>query len=560
MARRPGLGVDALNSLADQPGAAAGYYGWSKNANDSSYIFGDRALGAMQAGIAEGNWSGGNRQIHKILTGLGTSSTGANQAFVKAQPNVGALFAEYFKTGKVPKGLSPARAIQAYDYALRATGVDAVKDRNPGLLGGLVKGNIGALIGTVGGFALGGPLGAKIGGSLGGFAQGVHSDGLLGGLKGGLTGYGIGSGGAWLGGKVTPGFTGALSSGAQAAAPIVNGAGNFIPGPAYGGSGAAKSFALGAKAGIPFAGTSGASTIGSGLAGTTGSTGGVLGSFLGGGKVSGALGSLISGTGKFLTNGGSDLLGLGLNYWGSQKALDYQKDAARGAFEAAEFRPYSIDGPGGSVYYDGNTIHGALSPENLGIVGQQLGSANEYYDRWRNFDRPAFSADAYDRLYQTQLPEETAYFTNELEKIYNTGNWGSTTGDRSAYGMYQALNNADIARRESAFNQGVAEEGRLFDAYMNSVQGYQNTAEIPIRYIDASLSGGNYRSANNANAYNPTLDYAQQRSDSTAAFWNGLGELGGKVGSKLMERSRSAQEAYKNRYYPGGFSEWAGLS
>lgn len=199
--RIPSLGVDALYAVRGQPGAASNYYKFSTDPNSPYNIFGDRYLGKLQADWAKGITSGGNKQIHKILTGLGTSKTGSKQAFVKADPTLGAKFARYFKTGDAAAaGITPARAKQAYDYALRATGRDAVMDRQGSFFGNLVKGNLGAIAGTALGVAVPG-LGMALGGALGGAIQGGVSGGLKGAALGGLGGYGLGSGASWLAGK-----------------------------------------------------------------------------------------------------------------------------------------------------------------------------------------------------------------------------------------------------------------------------------------------------------------------------------------------------------------------
>lgn len=199
--RIPSLGVDALYAVRGQPGAASNYYKFSTDPNSPYNIFGNRYLGKLQADWAKGITSGGNKQIHKILTGLGTSKTGSKQAFVKADPTLGAKFARYFKTGDAAAaGITPARAKQAYDYALRATGRDAVMDRQGSFFGNLVKGNLGAIAGTALGVAVPG-LGMALGGALGGAIQGGVSGGLKGAALGGLGGYGLGSGASWLAGK-----------------------------------------------------------------------------------------------------------------------------------------------------------------------------------------------------------------------------------------------------------------------------------------------------------------------------------------------------------------------
>ena len=191
---KPSLGVSDLFEMRSQPGSAAEYYDFQTDPNSPNYIFGNAYLGKLQGDWAKGIKTGGNEDIYKILTGLGTSSTGADQQFVKANPGLGAQFANFFATGN-PGDLNPEHAITAYDYALREQGRDFTRKKEPGLLGSLAKGLIGPVLGSV---ALG-PLGfgltsAALGGAAGGALQGGVTGGAKGALLGGLSGYGIGSG------------------------------------------------------------------------------------------------------------------------------------------------------------------------------------------------------------------------------------------------------------------------------------------------------------------------------------------------------------------------------
>lgn len=198
-ARRAGLGVDALDAVAGMPGSVSNYYGFSGDKASPNYIFGNRYLGKLQSDWSKGIKTGGNEQLVKILSNLGTSK-GMNQAFVKADPTIGSKFATYFKTGKLPTftGVNDAkRASQAYDYALRAIGADAVGDRKSGFLGSIAKSFIGPVVGAVLLPGVGGLLGAKIsaavGGAVGGAIQGGVSDGVKGAVFGAAQGWSTGN-------------------------------------------------------------------------------------------------------------------------------------------------------------------------------------------------------------------------------------------------------------------------------------------------------------------------------------------------------------------------------
>lgn len=470
--------------MAGQPGAAAQHYGFSTDANSPYYILGDRYLGKLQSDWSKGITTGGNTQIHKILTGLGTSKTGQNQAFVKADPNLGAKFAQYFRTGDAAAaGITPARARQAYDYALRATGVDAINDRSPGFLGGLVKGNIGSIIGTVGGFALGGPMGAKIGGTLGGAAQGAYSGGFKGALTGGLSGYGIGSGGAWLGGKVAPGFSGAFpSSGwwSQPAVPVLD----------------KMNLGAGAKAANSLATGFPGSIIPS-LGGKTATAAANSGFF-------GNLGSKLSGAFDMGTlNGWTNLGKAGMaatsayNYLnpvsGQRQMNDLEaRVAALFGNPNDQYQPYNVTTPLSQVQFDGQNI-------NVNPNKKALNSFNQYMDLMKkaggaaaNVDTAGLSQDFYNQLNALQGLQEADEMRRLESVLFNRG--GVHTGTQNQIADFQSrLDAARQSRQFDAINAALAYQGDLYNQFQGLGQGVIDfNAGLFNPYAQQSITAGAY--------------------------------------------------------------------
>ena len=497
------LGVDAL--FASAPGGAADYYGFSSNPRDRNYIFGDRFLGKLREDWNNGIKTGGNEQIYKILTGLG-SGYGENQAFVKKFPSIGNVFKQYFETGKYPAnwgGTSAAkRAIQAYDYALRETGRDAVRDREPGMFGGLLKGNIGSILGTAAGFAIPG-VGPAIGGAVGGAIQGGVSNGALGALTGGLRGYGIGSGANWLAGKAGLVPTGPAPIVERSLGSLNTGANSIgqLTGGGSGGFGVSGSFASGAGRAL-------------GSIGNTGT----------GGNGVGVFNDILGRTGDFLSNNWSDIAGLGLNYIGSSRAADTYEDYLNQAIQQSEFTPYNVRGGLGGATFNGTTATSRPSTDLARRIRNQGRLTNRAFGELNRFNRNRFSQDYYQDMFNLEYPEMRSELDSLISRNYNQGNMGSSVGDRRMYTAELALENRDIMRRRDALAMGWAENTRLYENYLNHVNLNNNLRALPDSYIAMGADLGKAGVQSGTTAANLLSNAGGTLGDREAAFWSGIGD------------------------------------
>jgi len=525
------LGVDALYSMAGQPGAAAQHYGFSTDPNSPYYILGDRYLGKLQADWAKGIKTGGNEQIHKILTGLGTSKTGSKQAFVKADPNLGSKFAQYFKTGNAAAaGLTPARAKQAYDYALRATGRDAVLDRQPGMLGGLLKGNIGALAGTALGAAVPG-LGMALGGALGGAIQGGVSGGLKGAALGGLSGYGIGSGGAWLAGKAGNLATnlGASSLGSKltSAAAAKNGfLSNLWSQPAGTAKIIQRSSPLNASGysarhlsnlGAANA-ASGSNTLSKAVIDAFGDkaiTG--AGSFINSSAT--PLQQALSGFGGTAATGGSSIsnalsgavnmknlsqLGkLGAagisayNYFNpvtgnSQQNQLEAKIASLFGNGANQFRPYNVTTPMSQITFDGQNLNVSPSQGAMDQSNRYMELMEKAGEAASNVDTAGQSVEFYNQLNALKGLQEADEMRRLESVLFNQG--GVHTGTANQVADFQSrLDAARQSRQFDAINSALAYQGDLYDQFQGLGRGAIDfNAGLFNPYAQAGTQAGAY--------------------------------------------------------------------
>ena len=535
--RIPSLGVDALYGVRGQPGAASNYYKFSTDADSPYNIFGNRYLGKLQADWAKGITSGGNKQVHKILTGLGTSKTGSKQGFVKRNPNVGKLFAQYFRTGVVPRGLTPDLARHAYDYALRATGRDAVMDRKGSFFGNLVKGNLGALAGTAAGFALGGPVGAKWGGALGGGIQGATSGGLKGAALGGLTGYGIGSAGAWAGGKLAPNFAGVAMGPGQAAAPIVT---RTVPAAAAKAASAAKAGELSqALSGLGYADnvfplssaakTIGENTMASGILPTLQSIGRAAQPWLEGANT-------LAQAAKFGT--------AAYNYFNpvtGKSQMDDLTNRIAGLYgdPSEQLQPYNVTTPLSQIQFENQNVNVNPSTGAMQTFDQYMDMLQKTGRAASNVDLRGLSASFYDQLNALTAQQEAEELDRVESVLFDRQGIHTGTG-RQVADFRKRIDDARQARQFDAINAALDYQGRLYNQFNQLAGGVTdfNTGIFnPFAQVGGSLGAMDTTAAQNAarsltdiydkQAAQAYLDDRQERDYLNDALLFGADFLGG---------------------------------
>jgi hypothetical protein len=362
----------------------------------------------------------------------------------------------------------------------------------------LLKGKIGSIIGTIGGYYFGGPLGAKIGGTLGGAAQGAYSGGLKGAALGGLSGYSIGSGGAWLGGKVAPTWAGSMGGGfggpgiwSQAAAPIV-GPSNPMPGSAFGG--ATSSELSRAMSGLGFTDASTPLSSALNFGSSAGSTGGFLSNL--GNKLSGAFDM---GTLKGWTNlGKAGLAGTAaynyLNPVSGQRQMNELEARVASLFGNPEnqFQPYNVTTPLSQVQFDGENISVnpsegayATTQQFMDLLGKSGAAAG-------NVDTAGLSQDFYSQLNALKGLQEADEMRRLESVLFNRG--GVHTGTQNQLADFQSrLDAARQSRQFDAINAALAYQGDLYNQFQGLAQGANEfNAGLFNPYAQAAIQAGAY--------------------------------------------------------------------
>ena len=376
----------------------------------------------------------------------------------------------------------------------------------------------------IGATALGSVLGGPIGGAIaGGITGGLGSKSVLGGLTGALGGY---FGGGLLnkvgiptnvlnlpgGGTVSGLFSGIKALGSSAPLTSVN---NLMPA-AY------SSRALGTATGLA----------------------GNVGSFVSGGSsAANAAGTGGSGMGWFtdlLKESAPNIIGGavqgGLNYYGNQQATKAETDAANRLAASMQFKPYNVSGPAGGAAFSGNTATGVLSPEMQKQLAQMQGITSGALSDYNKFNTNNYAQNYYDTITKYKQPEDQAQTNDLLNRVYATGNWGSTVGAKDVYSYQQAKAMEDNMLRIQAQQAGASEQDRLFNRYFKAAGSQQSLATLPYQFINqgGTLGGSASNAAVQAGSY-PWMA-AQNSADASQAFWSTIGGVAGNQISSVLNK------------------------
>ena len=388
--------------------------------------------------------------------------------------------------------------------------------------------------------ALSAGFGAITGGIQGGFS---------GALLGGLSGYGAGQLGSGLKGAFAG--AGGLSTLTKAPGTFFSNVGrngltslqNIVPG--YGGS---VGSALGSAA------TSAGGFLSSAARGGTGATASL------GGSNMGWFTDLLKGVAPDLVSGA---ISGGLSYLGQTQAANTQSDAANKLAASMQFNPYNVAGPAGGAVFSGNNAAGTLSPELQAQLAQMQGITSGALSDYNKFNTGNYAQNYYDTITKYKQPEDQAQTNDLLNRVYATGNWGSTVGAKDVYSYQQAKAMEDNMLRLQAQQAGASEQDRLFNRYFKAASSQQDLATLPYQFINqgGNLGGTASNAAVQAGQY-PWLA-AQNSSDASAAFWSTLGGVAGNAASSVLNKYNS-YSSNQNRpityapspYFSGGNSTY----
>ena len=518
MATNPVNGLNAKNIDYAQPGQGAAWVG----ANTSNVI---GSLGTLWGQRTQK--AGGSQEIFNNFQNWFNHDYQARMDKGWAATTTDQALQNYFKTGST-QGIDPGYALLGFDKAVRGTGQHQ-QNKQPSFLEGLFTNVLPEIaLGAIPG------VGPALAAAYGGIKGGLDSGSFLGGLTGALGGYAGGGIGQGLGAtfSASGGLSGLLS---DPASFLGNVGANAWDGISNVGSSISNAFThpgslfASGSSPISFPGFVGSGTPGASSAGIGSSLGNML--FGGGGGSAGGSGMADSGGffSSLLGNGGlGNLLSTGINYFGQQNYIDAIKQAG----QAAKYQPYNISTPGGTVNFDGTNVTSNLSPEFQQALIQAALARNQSAQDLLKFNTGDYANNYYSQIKSLQAPQDAWQSNDFMDKVYNSGNMGSTTGahDIFGFGLQKALE--DVGLRNTALTNAGAEQTRLFNNYFASIG---NEGKIATMNTSDIGLGGNLGSQQSGAAQYPWLS-ANNAANASASFWASLGKTATNIGSSLYSK------------------------
>jgi hypothetical protein len=475
--------------------------------------------GAINYGVTANNWiprlenlwtqrtnnAGGSRSFYNKIYNWASpeqiTARGGNPNDAQWQ-----YFQDYFRTGKVDPRLKPRLGATALDLGYRenARQQQTKKGFFDSAFGKILKFGLpvaagaflpGLIPGLTAGWA-GAGAGALMGGLSGGW-----DDALL----GGLGGYGSGSLGGALGNAA--GATGGWASSFANPGDFVHNLWNGGPGAITSGSAIPNGVSSGASAGNWF---------GNALGG--GSTAGSLGT--GGGGMSNWFTDAI---GNYARNNLiGDAIGTGISYFGQRSNQNNLEDAANRLSAGMQFNPYNVNTPYGTAAFSGNNATANLSPEFQRALAEAQGQRVQLGKDAMGFNTSKFANDYYRDVKRMRAPFDAMEQNDFADKVYASGNWGSTVGAQDMFSFDNSRRLADVGMRLDARSQAGQEQQRLFNLYSNALTNELRVAGIPNAQIALGGNlGGAAANAGQAAGQYPWLA-ATSAMGASNAFWNSL--------------------------------------
>jgi hypothetical protein len=252
--------------------------------------------------------------------------------------------------------------------------------------------------------------------------------------------------------------------------------------------------------------------------------------------------------------GWADLAGAALGYYGSQKASKQQSADARAAADRGyeQSLPWSTTGMFGTAQFDPKSRQAVslLSPEMKWQYDQMMARAaltGEEIDK--------FGTDPYEMQKQMYEQQKALFAPAERQDVLGLearqeaqGRRGTRGGAGEMQGMLQALKQKDLAREVQSFDQAQNYLTNLRSRQQGDLGQAITMGALPESYLNIGRGIGTGMSGAAQAGATLINTAAQNRADTTSAFWSNLGQTVGGYGKNPYDEYFQS----KSKYFPGG--------
>jgi hypothetical protein len=219
-----------------------------------------------------------------------------------------------------------------------------------------------------------------------------------------------------------------------------------------------------------------------------------------------------------------------VSYFGSQEALDDAMKLAERLQSQAQYNPYNVSGPAGSLNTVGNNLTVGLSPEQKGLLNQNTTLGNQQFNELSKFNLNDYVSNYVDWARQIAAPYEKRAEESLNSTLLNAGMLGSEAGARR-YGEFNMNRNAaDLQRLIAGETLGANRYNQLNNMWNSSNQNMMNLMNAPLDTAKLGLLAGQARSGAATNAAQFPWLVGQEQAGATSGLWN---QLGGSLANAL---------------------------
>lgn len=229
----------------------------------------------------------------------------------------------------------------------------------------------------------------------------------------------------------------------------------------------------------------------------------------------------------------------GINYFSSQSNQDAFNQAAQQAASMSQFNPYSISGPMGGVNFDGTNATATLSPAMQKQLAEADKVAGRYLTAANKFNPSNYAQNYYETIKQMNFPQENATTNDLLNRVYATGNWGSTVGAQDISSVARQQQIADQVLRIQAQQAGAQEQDRLFTNYFNAAKTAQSIMASPYELATMGGNLGAQGAQAGANAARYPWLAANSSINASTAFWDTIAGSAGRLAENAFNKYAS---------------------
>ena len=201
-----------------------------------------------------------------------------------------------------------------------------------------------------------------------------------------------------------------------------------------------------------------------------------------------------------------------------------QKDAAKIAAAAAQFRKLGTESGVGTTGFDGDVLTQQLSPEYQALRDQLLAQGAQGLQQFQTFDPTEAGQLFSQQLGALAAPQEKQQRLALENRLFQQGLTGASGGQQRTEALLGAQALAAGQRDLTGLQLGQQQQGRLFEQALGGIQGATTLDQLLQNQQSQAISAGGAQTTAATNAAQFQFQASQNRGDAISGFFGNLGQ------------------------------------